>query len=172
MGADRAIRVEIAQPLDSWSVAQILAAIVQREHPQLVLMGKQAIDSDAGEAGQMLAGLLDWPQATYASRIQVKPDALEVARETDLGLETVAIRLPAVVTVDLRLNEPRYASLPAMLKAKKRPIEILSVAELGLSLVPRIHIVRLNQSSIERKCVRVRDVAELVEKLRYEAKAL
>ena len=173
MGADRAMRVDCDGALDPWSVAQVLAAIVRREKPDLVLMGKQAVDDDSNQVGQMLAGLLDWPQATFASKIEfVEPARLSIARETDRGLETVMVRLPAVVTTDLRLNEPRYASLPALMKAKKRPIETISQQDLGVSPEPKVRIVRLEQVAIDRKCVRVADAAELVHKLRYEAKVI
>ena len=163
MGADRAVRVDCDGTLDPWSVAQLLAAIVRREKPDLVLMGKQAVDDDSNQAGQMLAGLLDWPQATFASKIEF---------ETDRGLETVIVRLPAVVTTDLRLNEPRYASLPALMKAKKRPIETISHRDLGVSPEPKVRIVHLEQVAIDRVCVRVADAAELVHRLRYEAKVI
>jgi electron transfer flavoprotein beta subunit len=173
MGADRALRVDFDGALDPWSVAQVLAAVVRREKPDLVLMGKQAVDDDANQAGQMLAGLLDWPQATFASKIEfVEPARLSVARETDRGLETILIRLPAVVTADLRLNEPRYASLPALMKAKKRPIETISCQDLGVSPEPKVQLVRLEQVTIDRTCERVADAAELVHKLRYEAKVI
>ncbi|MSU20347.1 MAG: electron transfer flavoprotein subunit beta/FixA family protein [Pedosphaera sp.] len=174
MGADRALRIDCDDSvLDPWSVAQVLAAIVRREKPDLVLMGKQAVDDDSNQAGQILAGLLDWPQATFASKIQfLEPARLQVARETDRGLETVVIRLPAVVTTDLRLNEPRYASLPALMKARKRPIETVSQRELGVSLEPKVRIMRLEQAAVGRECVRVADVAELVRRLRYEAKVI
>ena len=173
MGADRAVRVDFDRALDPWSVAQMLAAIVRREKPDVVLMGKQAVDDDSNQAGQMLAGLLDWPQATFASKIEfVEPARLSVARETDRGLETVIIRLPAVITTDLRLNEPRYASLPALMKAKKRPIETISPGALGVSPEPKVRIVRLEQVAVDRVCVRVADAAELVQKLRYEAKVI
>jgi len=173
MGADRALRVDFDGCHDPWSVAQTLAAVVRREKPDLVLMGKQAVDDDANQAGQMLAGLLDWPQATFASKIEfVEPARLSVARETDRGLETILIRLPAVITTDLRLNEPRYASLPALMKAKKRPIETISCQDLGVSPEPRVRLVRLEQVTIDRTCERVADAAELVHKLRYEAKVI
>ncbi len=173
MGADRALRVDFDGSLDSWSVAQVLAAVVQREKPNLVLMGKQAVDDDANQAGQMLAGVLDWPQATFASKIEfVEPARLSVARETDRGLETILIQLPAVITTDLRLNEPRYASLPALMKAKKRPIERISCQDLGVSPEPKVRLVRLEQVTIDRTCERVADAAELVHKLRYEAKVI
>jgi electron transfer flavoprotein beta subunit len=173
MGADRALRVDFDGSLDPWSVAQVLAAVVQREKPNLVLMGKQAVDDDANQAGQMLAGVLDWPQATFASKIEfVEPARLSVARETDRGLETILIQLPAVITTDLRLNEPRYASLPALMKAKKRPIERISCQDLGVSPEPKVRLVRLEQVTIDRTCERVADAAELVHKLRYEAKVI
>ena len=173
MGADRAVRVDCDGALDPWSVAQLLAAIVRREKPDLVLMGKQAVDDDSNQAGQMLAGLLDWPQATFASKIEfLESVRLSVARETDRGLETVIVRLPAVVTTDLRLNEPRYASLPALMKAKKRPIETISHRDLGVSPEPKVRIVHLEQVAIDRVCVRVADAAELVHRLRYEAKVI
>jgi electron transfer flavoprotein beta subunit len=173
MGADRALRIDFDGGLDPWSVAQVLAAVVRREKPNVVLMGKQAVDDDANQAGQMLAGLLDWPQATFASKIEfVEPAQLSVARETDRGLETILIRLPAVITADLRLNEPRYASLPALMKAKKRPIETISCQDLGVSPEPKVRLVRLEQVTIDRTCERVADAAELVHKLRYEAKVI
>jgi len=156
MGADRAIRVDFDAALDPWSVAQVLASIVRRENPDMVLMGKQAVDDDCNQAGQMLAGLLDWPQATFASKIEFIEPA----------------RLPAVVTTDLRLNEPRYASLPALMKAKKRPLETISHRDLGVSPEPKVRIVHLEQVAIDRVCVRVADAAELVHRLRYEAKVI
>jgi len=173
MGADRAVRIDFEGALDPWSVALLLAAMARREKPDLVLMGKQAVDDDSNQTGQMLAGLLDWPQATFASKIEfVEPARLSVARETDRGLETVVVRLPAVVTTDLRLNEPRYASLPALMKAKKRPIETISHRDLGVSPEPKVRIARLEQVAIERRCVHVADAAELVHRLRYEAKVI
>jgi len=173
MGADRALRIDFDGSLDPWSVATVLAAVARREKPNLVLMGKQAVDDDANQAGQMLAGVLDWPQATFASKIEfVEPARLSVARETDRGLETILIRLPAVITTDLRLNEPRYASLPALMKAKKRPIETVSCQDLGISPEAKVRLVRLEPVTIDRTCERVADAAELVHKLRYEAKVI
>ncbi|MGQ0636833.1 MAG: electron transfer flavoprotein subunit beta/FixA family protein [Planctomycetaceae bacterium] len=173
MGADRALLVQTDVPLDSWCVAHVLSAVVGRERPELVLMGKQAVDDDCGQAGQMLAGLLGWPQATFASRLEFAENrTLRVARETDLGLETVALGLPAVVTADLRLNEPRYASLPALMKARKRAIEDLMPADLGVTIEPRVQVLRLEQASIDRTCQRVADVAELVHRLKFEAKVI
>lgn len=173
MGADRAVRVDFEGAIDPWVVAQLLAAMVRRERPDLILMGKQAIDDDANQVGQLLAGLLDWPQATFASKIEfLEPRRMRVARETDRGLETVIVRLPAVVTADLRLNEPRYASLPALMKAKKRPIEIVAGKDLGPELEPKLRVVRLESVSVNRECVRLTDAAELVRRLRYEAKVI
>jgi len=173
MGVNRAMRVDSDAALDPWCVARVLAAVVAREQPDLVLMGKQAVDDDANQTGQMLAGLLRWPQATFASRIEIiEPGLLRVARETDRGLETVQIRLPAVVTTDLRLNEPRYAPLPALIKARRLPIEILTPAGLGVTLQPKLRVVRLEQATLERACVRVADTAELVRRLRFEAKVI
>jgi len=173
MGADRALRIDFDGSLDPWSVATVLAAVARREKPNLVLMGKQAVDDDANQAGQMLAGVLDWPQATFASKIEfVEPARLSVARETDRGLETILIQLPAVITTDLRLNEPRYASLPALMKAKKRPIETVSCQDLGISPEAKVRLVRLEPVTIDRTCERVADAAELVHKLRYEAKVI
>jgi electron transfer flavoprotein beta subunit len=174
MGADRAVLVHADDPLDPWSVAQLLSALVVREQPDLVLMGKQAVDDDSNQVGQMLAGLLGWAQATFASRLEFvdASHTLKVSRETDQGLETVLVKLPVVITADLRLNEPRYASLPALIKAKKRTIEAVSLQELGVTLEPQVHTVRLEQSTVERSCVRVADVAELVHRLRFEAKVI
>jgi len=173
MGADRAVRVDFEDAVDPWVVAQLLAAMVRREHTDLVLMGKQATDDDSNQVGQMLAGLLDWPQATFASKIEfLELRRVRVARETDRGLETVVIRLPAVITTDLRLNEPRYASLPALMKAKKRPIEIVAGKDLGTEWEPKLRVVRLESVSVNRECVRVADAAELVRRLRYEAKVI
>src|SRR5438132_10563822 len=173
MGVDRAIRIDDSRALDPYAVARILRALVEKEAPQVVIMGKQAVDDDSNQVGQMLAGLLSWPQATFVSKLQLlEPARLSVARETDRGLETVIVRLPAVVTTDLRLNEPRYASLPALMKAKKRPIEMISHRDLGVSPEPKVRIVHLEQIAIDRVCVRVADAAELVHRLRYEAKVI
>jgi electron transfer flavoprotein beta subunit len=174
MGADRALLVRCDEPLDPWSVAQVLSAIVHREQPDLVFMGKQAVDDDCNQTGQMLAGLLGWPQATFASRIEFLADgeSLKVARETDLGLETIRVRLPAVITADLRLNEPRYAPLPALMKSRKRPIEAVSLQDVDASIEPRVRIVRWEQAAVERTPILVADVSELVQRLRCEAKVI
>jgi electron transfer flavoprotein beta subunit len=175
MGADRALLVACDRPTDPWNVARVLAALVARERPDLVLMGKQAVDDDANQAGQFLAALLDWPQATFASRVEQgggPGGPVRVTRETDAGLETVSLRLPAVITADLRLNEPRYASLPSIMKARKKPIEHLTLADLGIALEPRVEVLGLEPVASRRTCVRVKDVEELVRRLRHEAKVL
>jgi electron transfer flavoprotein beta subunit len=176
MGADRALLVACDAPPDPWNVARVLAALVRKEAPDLVLMGKQAVDDDANQAGQFLAALLDWPQATFASRIELDGAgpgaAARVTRETDAGLETVRVRLPAVITADLRLNEPRYASLPSIMKARKKPIERLGLQDLGVAPEPRVEVLRLEPVASQRSCVRVKDVEDLVGRLRHEAKVL
>lgn len=173
MGADRALRVGTEGHVDPWVAAQVLSKVVLREHVDLVVMGKQAVDDDSNQTGQMLAGLLNWPQATFASKVQLlEGNRLRVERETDGGLETVLVPMPAVVTADLRLNEPRYASLPALMKAKRRPIETLEIGELGLDVEPKVRVVRLEPMALNRECVQLPDVAELVRRLRYEAKVI
>jgi electron transfer flavoprotein beta subunit len=179
MGADRALHITCEAALDPWNVARLLAALVDREQPDLILMGKQAIDDDANQAGQFLAALLNWPQATFASRIEIDAGisgngpatgaTVRVARETDAGLETVRLRLPAVITTDLRLNEPRYASLPSIMKVRKKPIERLSAETLGVTLSPRVKLLQVESTSSQRKCVRVKNIDELVHRLRHEA---
>ena len=172
MGANRAILIVCDQDLDPWNVSTILMAIVEREAPDLVLMGKQAVDDDSNQTGQFLAARLDWPQATFASNIELLDSAMRVARETDTGIETVHVPLPAVVTTDLRLNEPRYASLPSILKAKKKTIEQVSYHELNVSIEPRIQIHQMVQSSSDRTCAKVSNAVELIERLRDEAKVI
>src|SRR5262249_43406115 len=175
MGADRALLVACDSSPDPWNVARLLAALVGKETPDLVLMGKQAVDDDANQAGQFLAALLDWPQAPFASRIEFDsggPGFVRVSRETDAGLETVSVHLPAIITADLRLNEPRYASLPSLMKARKKPIENVGMHELGVDMEPRVHILRLEEATAQRTCVRVKDVEELIHRLRHEAKVI
>ena len=173
MGADRALLVHCDETLDSWNVARILVAVVRREQPDLVLMGKQAVDDDANQAGQFLAALLDWPQATFASKIEfLEATQLRVARETDAGIEQVLLRLPAVVTADLRLNEPRYASLPSIMKARKKPIERVNYQELEITLEPRIQVLSVELSGSTRDCTMVSDVTDLIGRLRNEVKVI
>ncbi|GAJ28210.1 electron transfer flavoprotein subunit beta/FixA family protein [Acidomonas methanolica] len=172
MGADRAILVQSEESPEPLAVAKILKALVTRESPDLVILGKQAIDDDMNATGQMLAGLLDWPQATFASKIEKTGDGIEVTREVDGGSETLALALPAVVTADLRLNEPRYASLPNIMKAKKKPLETLQAADLGVDMGRRLTVVSVAEPPGRKAGVKVGSAAELVEKLRNEAKVI
>ena len=172
LGADRAILVESAADLQPLAVAKLLKAIVDKEGPQLVICGKQAIDDDANQTGQMLAALLGWPQATFASKLVVAGEAATVTREIDGGLETLEIKLPAVVTTDLRLNEPRYATLPNIMKAKKKPLDTLTPETLGVDVAPRIRQLSVAEPPKREAGIRVADARELVEKLRNEAKVL
>jgi electron transfer flavoprotein beta subunit len=165
MGAARAIGVQCGGPLDPWNVARLLQAVVQRERPDLVLMGKQAVDDDANQTGQFLAALLDWPQATFASRIEVNGDEIRVDRETDFGIETLSMRLPAVVTTDLRLNEPRYASMAGIMKARKKPLDFIAAEELAVPLEPRVEVIRYYSSDTQRRGERLGNLDELVERL-------
>ena len=172
LGADRAILVQTDVELQPLAVAKLLRALVDRESPQLVILGKQAIDDDASQTGQMLAALLDWPQATFASKVDVVEGRASVKREVDGGLETVDVALPAVVTTDLRLNEPRYATLPNIMKAKKKPLETLTPDALGVDVAPRVKTLRVTEPAKRKGGGRVADVKELVAKLRNEAKVL
>jgi len=176
LGADRAILVETdaaaADGLQSLAVAKLLKAVCDKEQPGLVVLGKQAIDDDANQTGQMLAALLGWPQATFASQVVIADGTATVTREIDGGLETLAIRLPAVVTTDLRLNEPRYATLPNIMKAKKKPMDVLKPAELGVDIAPRLTTLRVVEPAKRQAGVKVADVAELVAKLKNEAKVI
>jgi electron transfer flavoprotein beta subunit len=173
MGADRAIRIDAAPP-EPLAVAKLMARLVEKERPDLVLMGKQAIDDDCNQTGQMLAALLSWPQATFASRVEVLEGGarLRVGREVDGGIETVTVRLPAVVTTDLRLNEPRYVALPGIMRAKNKPLEETTPAALGVALESRVQTLALAPPPQRSRGVRVADVAELVRRLREEAKVL
>lgn len=172
LGADRAIHIASDTPVDSLGAARVLAEVARREVPELILLGKQSIDSDNSQTGPMLAALTGRPQGTFASKIAFDGDALTVTREIDGGLETLAMTLPAVVTVDLRLNEPRYARLPAIMKAKKRPIEHLSVEELGVDIVPRQEVVSVRLPDERQPGIRVGSVDELIDRLRNEAKVI
>jgi electron transfer flavoprotein beta subunit len=172
MGADRGILVETTDDLQQLAVAKLLKAIVDQEQPKLVILGKQAIDDDMSATGQMLAALLGWPQGTFASKIEVAGDIATVTREVDGGLETVALNLPAIITTDLRLNEPRYASLPNIMKARKKAIETLKPADLGVDTTPRLTVVSVAEPATRKAGVKVADVAALVDKLRNEAKVI
>ncbi len=176
LGADRAILVETdaaqTENLQSLAVAKLLKAVCDKEQPQLVILGKQAIDDDANQTGQMLAALLGWPQATFASKVVVADGKTTVTREIDGGLETLSIRLPAVVTTDLRLNEPRYATLPNIMKAKKKPMDVLKSAELGVDIAPRLATLKVVEPAKRQAGIKVADVAELVAKLKNEAKVI
>ncbi len=172
MGADRAILVLTEESPEPLAVAKILKLLVEREKPELVFLGKQAIDDDMNATGQMLAGLLGWPQGTFASKVEIVDGRAEVTREIDGGSETVSLTLPAIVTADLRLNEPRYASLPNIMKAKKKPLETLQGADLGVDLTRRLTTVSVAEPPSRKAGVTVKSVAELVEKLRNEAKVI
>jgi electron transfer flavoprotein beta subunit len=172
MGADRAIHVQTDAELQPLAVAKLLREVAAREQPGLIITGKQAIDDDCNQTGQMLAALLGWPQGTFASKLSFTDGELQVTREVDAGLEKVALKLPAVVTCDLRLNEPRYASLPNIMKAKKKPIDVVTPADLGVDIAPRHRILKVEEPPRRQSGVRVASVAELVDKLRHEAKVI
>jgi electron transfer flavoprotein beta subunit len=172
MGADRGIHVLTDQVLEPLAVAKLLKAIIAKEAPQLAILGKQAIDDDCNQTGQMLAALLDWPQATFASKLQLGADKATVTREVDGGLETIEIKLPAVVTTDLRLNEPRYASLPNIMKAKKKPIEQMTPEALGVDIKPRLVTLQVTEPAKRQGGKKLGSVEELVEKLMTEAQVI
>ncbi|PNG27809.1 electron transfer flavoprotein subunit beta/FixA family protein [Methylocella silvestris] len=172
IGADRAILIETGEEIQPLAVAKILKALCEREAPQIAILGKQAIDDDSNQTGQALAALLGWPQGTFASKLVIANGRAEVTREIDGGLETLSLTLPAVVTTDLRLNEPRYASLPNIMKAKKKPLDIIPAATLGLDLAPRLATLRVEAPPKRSAGIRVKTVAELVDKLKTEAKVI
>ena len=172
MGADRGIYVKASNDTEPLGVAKIIEKIVDKEKPQLILMGKQAIDDDSNQTGQMASAKLNWTQATFASKIEIDGDNIKVTREIDEGLETIKMPLPIVATCDLRLNEPRYASLPNIMKAKKKPIESLSAEELGIDIAPRLKQLKVIEPPKRSKGIMVADVAELVQKLKNEAKVI
>ena len=172
VGADRGILVKTDSIVEPLAVSKILKKIVEKEKPDLVFMGKQAIDDDCNQTGQMLAALLNWPQATFASKIEVKDKSLQVTREVDEGLETLEVNIPAIVTCDLRLNEPRYASLPNIMKAKKKPIEQLSASDLGVDTKPRIEQIKVEEPPKRKAGIKVASVEELVQKLKNDAKVI
>ena len=172
VGADRGILVKVDGIVEPLAVAKILQKVVDKEKPDLVFMGKQAIDDDCNQTGQMLSALLNWPQATFASKIEIKDKVLEVTREIDEGLETIEVNVPAIVTCDLRLNEPRYASLPNIMKAKKKPLEILTAMDLGVDTNPRVQQIKVEEPPKRKAGIKVANVAELVSKLKNEAKVI
>ncbi len=172
IGADRGILVETAGDTEPLAVAKIMKALADKEQPQLIILGKQAIDDDSNQTGQMLAALLGWPQATFASKVVLEDGKVTVTREVDGGLETVALTLPAIVTTDLRLNEPRYVTLPNIMKAKKKPLETVKPEDLGVDVTPRLKTLKVVEPAKRSAGVKVPDVATLVQKLRTEAKVI
>jgi len=172
LGADRGILVQTDQELEPLAVAKLLKAVAERENPDLIILGKQAIDDDCNQTGQMLAALLDWPQGTFASKVELGDGEMQVTREIDGGLETVKLNLPAVVTTDLRLNEPRYAKLPNIMKAKKKPLDVIDAGSTGVDLTPRLMTLKVSEPPRRKAGIRVGSVTELVEKLRNETKVI
>ena len=172
MGADRGILIETDDEVQPLAVAKLLKAVCDKESPDLVIVGKQAIDDDSNQTGQMLSALLDWPQATFASKLEIGDGDATVTREIDGGLETIKVKMPMVMTTDLRLNEPRYASLPNIMKAKKKQIDSMSPADLGVDITPRLKTVKVEEPPKRQGGVKVADVAELVDKLKNEAKVI
>ena len=172
VGADRGIHIKADGIIEPLAVAKILKKIIEKEKPQLVLAGKQAIDDDCNQTGQMLSALLNWSQATFASKIEVKDKTFVVTREVDEGLETIEVNMPTIITCDLRLNEPRYASLPNIMKAKKKPIEQLNASDLGVDIKPRIEQIKVEEPPKRKGGIKVANVAELVQKLKNEAKVI
>jgi electron transfer flavoprotein beta subunit len=172
IGADRAIHVLTDSELQPLAVAKLLQQIVLRENPQLILLGKQAIDDDCNQTGQMVAALLGWPQGTFASKLSFEGEGILVTREVDGGLERLALTLPAVITVDLRMNEPRYASLPNIMKAKKKPLDSIAPSDLGVDVTPRLVTIKVEEPPKRKSGVKVASVAELVAKLKTEAKVI
>lgn len=172
MGADRGILVETEEELQPLAVAKLLVAVAEKEQPGLVIVGKQAIDDDSNQTGQMLAALMDWPQGTFASEVDIDGDKIKITREVDGGLESISVSTPAVITTDLRLNEPRYAKLPNIMKAKKKPLDTLTPAELEVDIAPRLKVVKVEEPEQRKAGEIVGSVAELVEKLKNEAKVI
>lgn len=172
MGGDRAILVDADENLEPLAVAKVLKAIADKEQPQLVFLGKQAIDNDANQTGQMLAALMGVAQGTFASKVNLNGDEVEVTREIDGGLETVALKLPAVITADLRLNEPRFVKLPNIMQAKKKPLEKMTVADLGVDVSPKLQAVKYAEPKVRQAGIKVETVAALVDKLKNEAKVI
>ena len=172
MGADRGILIQTDVPLEPLAISKLLKNVIDREQPGLVMMGKQAVDNDNNQTGQMLSAMLNWSLGTFVSEIEVQDDGFQVVREVDGGLETVMLSRPSVITVDLRLNEPRYASLPNIMKARRKPIETLTPDDLGVDVTPRVEFVEVNEPPSRQAGIRVSSAAELIEKLKNEAKVL
>ena len=172
MGADRGILIKTPDEIEPLAISKLVVKIVEIEKPELILMGKQAIDDDSNQTAQMTSALLNWPQATFASKIEINGDRATVTREIDEGLERIKVKMPFIASCDLRLNEPRYASLPNIMKAKKKPIDIKSSEELDVDVKPRIENIKISEPATRQKGVMVADVAELVKKLKYEAKVI
>lgn len=172
LGADKAIMVQTDVELQPLAVAKLLQAVIDREQPGLVILGKQAIDDDSNQTGQMLAALLDWPQATFASKVMVENNQAEVTREIDGGLETLTVDLPAIITTDLRLNQPRYATLPNIMKAKQKPLTTLTAEELGVDITPRLTTLKVETPAARKGGIKVETVVELIDKLHNEARVI
>ncbi|GAC32901.1 electron transfer flavoprotein subunit beta/FixA family protein [Paraglaciecola polaris] len=172
LGADRGLQIDTSENLDSLQIAKLLQKVVEEENPDLVILGKQAIDSDNNQTGQMLAALTGMPQGTFASEVDINDGKINVTREIDGGLQTVQLSLPAVVTTDLRLNEPRYASLPNIMKAKRKPLDVKAAADFGVSLTSNVKVLKVEPPAQRKGGIKVADVAELVDKLRNEAKVI
>ncbi|MCB1645088.1 MAG: electron transfer flavoprotein subunit beta/FixA family protein [Pseudomonadales bacterium] len=172
LGADRGILVETDEDMQPLAIAKVLKAVIDKEAPQIIITGKQAIDGDNGQTGQMLAALAGLPQATFASKVEVEGDSATVTREIDGGLETITVKLPAIITTDLRLNEPRYASLPNIMKAKKKPIDVMTPADLGVDVAPRVKTLKVTPPAARQAGIKVESVEELVDKLKNEAKVI
>ena len=172
MGADRAIHIKTDNDLEPLAISKIISKVVEEEKPSIILMGKQAIDDDSNQTGQMTSALLNWPQATFASKIEIEGQNAIVTREIDEGLERIKVSIPFVASCDLRLNEPRYASLPNIMKAKKKPIDTKEASSLGINIEPRIEQIKVEEPPVRQKGIMVSDVAELVQKLKHEAKVI
>ena len=172
MGADRGIHIKTDNDLEPLAISKIISKVAEEEKPSIILMGKQAIDDDCNQTGQMTSALLNWPQATFASKIEIEGQNAIVTREIDEGLERIKVSIPFVASCDLRLNEPRYASLPNIMKAKKKPIDTKEASSLGINIEPRIEQIKVEEPPVRQKGIMVSDVAELVQKLKYEAKVI
>jgi electron transfer flavoprotein beta subunit len=172
MGADRGIHVKTDNDLEPLAISKIISKVAEEEKPSIILMGKQAIDDDCNQTGQMTSAILNWPQATFASKIEIEGQNAIVTREIDEGLERIKVSIPFVASCDLRLNEPRYASLPNIMKAKKKPIDTKEASSLGINIEPRIEQIKVEEPPVRQKGIMVSDVAELVQKLKHEAKVI